>query len=1103
MTVRRKRDRDAARAALRETADLVNRQEPLDEVVGGICERLMRAVGADEIHVALGDPASARVKYRRNASGMLPCDDEVDDPLVVAVLGGGEARLGPDEAPAMYAPLRDDGRTVGTIWALSDGEAFGDRELALLEAFGAYLSMALQRAALRERTRRLEEMVAIDALTGVANRRAFDLALAREWARAMRTKRPLSVALLDIDHFKMFNDSYGHREGDACLQHVAHACNASVVRSSDVFARYGGEEFSVILPETDEHAAQSAAERLRAAVESLAIPHVRTEAGIVTASVGISSMVPKRGTSPFELIERADRGLYRAKGTGRNRVVCVDASTPLLSEPFTLMAVPNNLPADVSTLIGRDADLTRIVDLLSRHRVVTLIGAGGVGKTRVALSAARQLAARFADGVWWLELAALRDGAHLVTALAALFGVEEAPPRPLLESVIAALRSKTLLLVVDNCEHLVIEVAQVVTAVLQVAPTVCVLATSRERLGISGEATYRVPPLMAPPPNAQLAAVDALEFPAIRLFVERAREANDAFELTDRNTPAVAEICRRLDGIALAIELAAARVRVLDAERIATLLDQRFRLLGTGDRGALAHHQTLRATLDWSYELLGPAERELFARLAVFAGGFTLDAVVGICTDDALDASAAFTALSALVDKSLVAFEAHERYRILETMREYASERLTESGRRSAFAQRHAEFFRDFVERVSVAEGSGPYRTWLAPLEAELDNLRAALSWTLRDGHDVPCGAAIAAAFVETSSLGRWTEWGDWNRHALAELDPKTHPALRGRLLTRRAEFASHYGAFGGTATALEAAREAVTLLREGADTKWRLEALNAYATATRRAGRREDSLATAREGLDLARETHDFVYQASFLRRIASFLVDSDPTEAAPAFEESIALCRLLENDFGLALSHHWMSHMYYAFGQLPEAVDAARTAVMVRREMGDWRGLVQALTDFSAYKLALGRVDEVAEPLREALEIVRRTENALGLAFVAQNTAGLAAACGDGEAAAGLAGFSDARYRKLGIERERVPAAQREVLTERLQEVLGAERAARAVAEGEWHDATTADALIAAVLTAAGELRFQAGSPALAGWTAPMRSSTAKQWSTSSHVL
>ncbi len=595
-----------------------------------------------------------------------------------------------------------------------------------------------------------------------------------------------------------------------------------------------------------------------------------------------------------------------------------------------------------------------------------------------------------------------------------------------------------------------------------------VLATSRERLGISGEATYRIPPLPLPPAATELAASDALAFPAVKLFVERAREANDAFTLSDRNAVAVAEITRRLDGIALAIELAAARVRFLEVDRIASLLDRRFRLLANGERGTFGHHQTLRATIDWSYDQLGPLERELFTRLAVFAGGCTLDAVLGICAGEGLDSGEIFSALSALVDKSLVVFEAHERYRMLETMREYAGERLEASGRRNAIAARHASYFRAFIERISLAEGSGPYRDWLAPLESELDNLRAALSWTLGEEEDVVGGAAIAAAFVETSSLGRWTEWGEWNRRALDALEPAVAPEIRGRLLTRRAEFASHYGAFGGTTAAVAAAREAAALLQTCAEPKWRLEALNAYATALLRAGERDASLATAREGLELARASGDFVYQASFLRRIGSFLAESDPIEAGLAFEESVTLCRLLENDFGLALSQHWMSHMYFLNDQLAEAVEAVRAASSVRREMRDWRGLVAALVDLAAYRLAMRDAGDVAEPLREALEIVRRTDHSLGLAVVAQHAAALALVRGGATVAARLAGFADARLAALGSERDRVAAVARISLARELARALGPERARLLLAEGEWLNVTTADAEIATVLAA-----------------------------------
>jgi predicted ATPase len=345
----------------------------------------------------------------------------------------------------------------------------------------------------------------------------------------------------------------------------------------------------------------------------------------------------------------------------------------------------------------------------------------------------------------------------VVAAFAALFGVEEHAGRSPLDSLVAALRERELLLVVDNCEHVIARVAQTVAAIGRSAPRVSVLATSRERLGIPDEATYRVPPLAVPTTALVSRAADAIGFSAVNLFVERARAADGAFALTDVNAPTVAEICRRLDGIALAIELAAARVRVFDVARIAEGLDSRFRLLSGGNRNALPHQQTLRATIDWSYELLSAAERTLFARLATFSGGCTLEAILAICTDDALDEETTFGALSALVDKSLVVFEA-PRYRMLEPTREYASERLDGTGDREELARRHAAYYGGLVARVSLGEGQGSYRRWIAPLVDELDNLRSALDWTIGASNDVRTGAEICAALVETSSLGQWSE---------------------------------------------------------------------------------------------------------------------------------------------------------------------------------------------------------------------------------------------------------------------------------------------------------------------------------------------------------
>jgi hypothetical protein len=562
-------------------------------------------------------------------------------------------------------------------------------------------------------------------------------------------------------------------------------------------------------------------------------------------------------------------------------------------------------------------------------------------------------------------------------------------------------------------------------------------------------------------------AADAATYSSVNLFVERARSADGAFVLDDANAPAIAEICRRLDGIALAIELAAARVRVIDVGRIAELLDSRFRLLSGGNRSALPHHHTLRATIDWSYELLGLAERTLFARLATFVGGFTLEAILHVCTDGELEPESAIGALSALVDKSLVVFES-PRYRLLESTREYARERFEATGERDSLAAGHANYYRALVDRVSLDEGMGSYRRWVAPLVDDLDNVRAALEWTLGAGNDVNCGAAICAALVETSSLGRWSEWAAWNTRALEALAGVNDPFVRGRLLTRRAELAARYGAFGD-AEARDAAREAHLLLADAPQTKWRLEALNAYADSLIRAEQFDAALPIARAGLDVARETHDFVYQASFLRRLGSLLAPSDQAEAQVMYDESISLCRVLENDFGLALSYDGMSSLHYTYGRLDEAIATARLACNVRREMGDRRGLLYSLADLAQVSLVRGYTDGVTEALREALDLVRTTENTLGLALVMQGTAAFALAAGSAEVAARLTGFADASFASLGSARTSLAAQLRRVLAADLRMALPPDRLDALLQRGAQLEAPVAQADAAAVLAAA----------------------------------
>jgi predicted ATPase/transcriptional regulator with XRE-family HTH domain len=415
----------------------------------------------------------------------------------------------------------------------------------------------------------------------------------------------------------------------------------------------------------------------------------------------------------------------------------------------------HNLPAPLTSFVGRAADVTAITDLLRKGRLVTLVGVGGCGKTRLALVVAERIRETYPEGVWLVELAPLADSALLPKAIAVAVGVQEQPEQSLHETLVTYLRSRRLLLVLDNCEHLIADCARLTDNLLRACPALAVLATSREALGIAGEVAWRVPSLSIPERGRVLTDRDdpvasLFSAEAAQLFWQRARMVEPSFTLTSENAGAIAEICCRLDGIPLAIELAAARIKVLSAEQVAAHLNDRFQLLTGGSRTALPRQQTLRATLDWSYNLLSDPERTVFRRLSVFAGGFTLDAAEAVGrglgegrqgVDQSggilpptppIPATEVLDLVSRLVDKSLVLVEkrnAEARYRLLETVRQYGHERLVDAGEAGATADRLAEWCLTLTERAE-AELIGPREVyWLERLEVENDNLRAALRW--------------------------------------------------------------------------------------------------------------------------------------------------------------------------------------------------------------------------------------------------------------------------------------------------------------------------------------------------------------------------------------
>jgi predicted ATPase/transcriptional regulator with XRE-family HTH domain len=397
-----------------------------------------------------------------------------------------------------------------------------------------------------------------------------------------------------------------------------------------------------------------------------------------------------------------------------------------------------NLPAPLTTFIGREKEQSDVIDLITKHRLVTLTGAGGVGKTRLALKVASAMLKQFPDGVWFLDLAPLSDTDMVPSTLARLLGLREGRELAVTNLVTEYLYPRTVLVLFDNCEHLIEVSTRFVHSLLTSCPQLAILATSREALRVSGEIHYHLPPLVIPTLHTDLTMDEIAKIDSVKLFNERAEAASPGFVINERNALVIAHICRHLDGIPLAIELAAAHANVLTVEQILKRLDNRFNLLTRGARTVLPRQQTLLATIEWSYDLLTDSERSLLRRLAVFAGGFTLEAAEAICGRQGLILADILNILERLVDKSLVNVEqvistGDPRYRLLETIREYLLVRLQESNETLELRDAHLKYFTEFVQEVGPKLFTREQTLWFARIEVEMDNLRAALDWSMTD----------------------------------------------------------------------------------------------------------------------------------------------------------------------------------------------------------------------------------------------------------------------------------------------------------------------------------------------------------------------------------
>jgi non-specific serine/threonine protein kinase len=653
------------------------------------------------------------------------------------------------------------------------------------------------------------------------------------------------------------------------------------------------------------------------------------EANLSVQMSAIRKVLAQAGGMAVKIETLARRG-YRFVGT-------VSTEAPVAG---------HNLPQALTSFIGREHEIEEAERLFATTRLLTLVGPGGAGKTRLALQVAADLLVSRRDGVWLTELAAITDPDRVAQTIAASVGVAEQPGKTPTDALVEYLASRRLVLVLDNAEHLLAPCATLVHDILRQCANVEVLATSREPLGVGGEAVYRVPPMTVPDSKRDATPSDISAYESVRLFVERARLHRPGFEMDRENAPAVASICRRLDGIPLSLELAAARVRSMTVEEIDGRLDQRFRLLAGGARTAEPRQQSLRSLIDWSVDLLAGAEKALLLRSSVFAGGWTLESAERVCAGPPIgDATAVDETLTALVDKSLVVAESRgraTRFGLLETVRQYARAALAESGEAHRWRFRHLEHCLEVVEAAEPHLTGSEQQAWLDRLEAEHDNVRAALAWSLSPGGDVESGLRLAAAFWRVWHVrGFVTEARDWLSRLLAAAPART--SGRARALLRCGTSSQNQGDYPEAQAMFE---ESLSIARERGERRHLGSALNNLGTLAYLRGDYPRAREMYEESLAVRRELADLAGIAACFNNLGNLAYFEGDYDAARAMhEESLATERRLGNRWGIATSLQSLGITLCERGDYAAARAAFEEGLAIHRELGSRPGVAYML--------------------------------------------------------------------------------------------------------------------------------------------------------------
>jgi predicted ATPase len=683
---------------------------------------------------------------------------------------------------------------------------------------------------------------------------------------------------------------------------------------------------------------------------------------------------------------------------------------------------PNNLPIQLTSFVGREKELADVKKLLQNAHMLTLIGPGGTGKTRLSIQAASEMLDHYPDGLWLVELAPILDPLLVPRTTAIAIGLRAEQQRPVIDMLCDALREKKMLLILDNCEHLVDACAHLADRILHAGQNVRILASSREALGIGGEVMYRVPSLGLPDMN-HLPPVESLsQYEAVKLFIDRATSAVSTFTLTNNNAPALAQICDRLDGIPLAIELAAAKVRVLSVDQIAKRLDDRFRLLTGGSRTVLERHQTLRAAIDWSYNLLPHAEQLLFSRLSIFSGGWTLEAAESICLNDSASGGVVagddirsediLNLLEQLINKSLVTTEEFQngtryategslRYHMLETMRQYANEKLAES---DLWRRRHATYFLAMAEAIEPFLEKPEQASWLDKLEREHNNLRAALRWA-RDKGQVEAGLRLASALC--------LFW-----------------FMRGYLSEGRAQIG-----------------EFLSLSQSTVETTTHTKALDRAGMLARYQGDLPRAYELIAESLSLRRKLDDRHGIADSLSNLGFVVLHQGYlTQARQLYDEALSINRELENQQGVADSLSHLALIVFYEGDYESALEMDESSLAIWRALGDQQGIAWALHRLGNVKLHQDEYSAARDLFKESLAISDNIGFKWGIAFSLEGLASVAARIGQEARAILLAGGASVLRQAIGVplsavaqsDFKRMLAPARKLLSEEAAEAV-----------------------------------------------------------------